>query len=133
MSKKQLSSTGKGKIRHFFSGQTVMTRNHSSGPNWVPGTVLQQTGPVSFTVNVGEMTWRRHLDQICESNFYPAVVSATTFVPQPTTNTDAVTSACVILEIPATNVTVPVTTTPRPEPRDSPITPVETSVHRPAG
>ena len=132
VSKKLFSSTRKRNMRHFFPGQTVMTRNYNSRPKWVRGTVLRQTGPVSVTVNVAEMTWRRRLDQICESNFYPAVVSATTFVSQPTTNTDAVTSACVILEIPATNVAVPVSTPPRPEPRDSPTTTVETYVHRPA-
>ncbi|KAI0242739.1 hypothetical protein LSAT2_011395, partial [Lamellibrachia satsuma] len=78
-----------------------LTRNYSSGPKRIPGTVLRQTGPVGFNVNVGEKTRRRHLDQICETNVYPAMVSDTTFGPQPTTNTDVVTPAYVIPGIPA--------------------------------
>ena len=62
-----------------------MTRNYNSRPKWVPG----YKGPVNFIVKAREMTWPRHLDEICETNVYTAVVSDSTFVPQPTTNTDA--------------------------------------------
>ena len=40
-------------IRSFYPGETVMVRNYGVGKPWVVGTVLQQTGPVSYLVKVG--------------------------------------------------------------------------------
>ena len=54
------------KARSFDVGQPVMVRNlRPSGPKWVPGTILKQTGPLSFVVQVEHgLVWKRHSDQI---------------------------------------------------------------------
>ena len=33
-------------------------------PKWLAGTVVEKTGPVSYRVQVGELLWKRHVDQI---------------------------------------------------------------------
>ena len=50
--------------RKFEIGQTVYVKNYGKGQNWLPGTISQQTGPVSFAVSVGTKMIRRHQDQI---------------------------------------------------------------------
>lgn len=39
----------KTKSRLFHPGQIVLARNYTSGPKWVPATVIAQTGPVPYT------------------------------------------------------------------------------------
>ena len=56
------------KFREFEVGQNVLVRNLRGGPKWVPGTVLEQTGPVSYQVQVSDHVWRRHIDQLLEHN-----------------------------------------------------------------
>ena len=53
------------KVRNFNIGERVMVKNFRPGPNWVPGTITKQDGPVSFTVCVenGQL-WKRHIDHI---------------------------------------------------------------------
>lgn len=53
----------KGPFREFKPGETVMARYYRSGPRWVEGTVLEQTGPVSYTVSVNNAVRRQHADQ----------------------------------------------------------------------
>ena len=38
------------KAREFEAGQTVLVRNLLGEPKWVNGTVIEQTGPVSYKV-----------------------------------------------------------------------------------
>ena len=47
-------------------GDAVFAKNLSPGPTWVPATVIAQTGPVSFKVEVenSKTVWRRHQDQL---------------------------------------------------------------------
>lgn len=55
----------RAKERIFHPGDHVLARNYSSGPKWMPATVLAQTGPVSYTVsNKENVVWRRHADQL---------------------------------------------------------------------
>ena len=61
-------------LRTFEPGQTVIVRDYrpSTKLNWVPGTISEKTGPVSYRVQVGhDATWRRHLDQIQNSSLSP--------------------------------------------------------------
>ena len=60
------------RTREFAVGQTVWTRNMREGPRWVPGSVVEKLGPVSFLVRVssGEL-WRRHVDHIREGGVSP--------------------------------------------------------------
>lgn len=48
----------------YENGQSVMARNYRAGPPWLPGTVVDVTGPVSYKVAVNGAIWRRHTDQL---------------------------------------------------------------------
>ena len=51
--------------REFDVGTTVFVRNYHHGSRWLPGTIQQQTGPVSFRVRLTDGRIRRcHQDQI---------------------------------------------------------------------
>ena len=52
--------------RRFTAGDPVYVRNFGQGHPWLPGHILEATGPVSFRVELegGQMVWRRHLDHI---------------------------------------------------------------------
>ena len=45
-----------------------MARNVRPGPNWVPATILEVLGPVTYLVETTEdrQLWKRHLDQLKE-------------------------------------------------------------------
>ena len=57
------------KPRSFEEGQQVMVRDfHPNKPKWIPGTVVQKSGPLSYVINVGPgIDWKRHVDHIRES------------------------------------------------------------------
>ena len=48
--------------RELFVGQQVMVRNLHPGDKWVPGTILERTGPLSYLVR--GQTWKRHIDYL---------------------------------------------------------------------
>ena len=53
--------------RVFEIGQSVMVRNYREGSKWVPGVIIENTGPVSYVVKTSDgLVWRRHVDQIRE-------------------------------------------------------------------
>ena len=64
---KQVESRVNGKDRQLLIGQKVLARNYRGGDKWVPGIILSQTGPLSYTVktNTG-IPWRRHIDQLLD-------------------------------------------------------------------
>ena len=46
-------------------GQSVMVKNFRSGPNWVPGEIIQALGPLTYLVDVGHgQFWKRHIDHL---------------------------------------------------------------------
>ena len=45
----------RSKSRELFIGQRVMVRNLRPGDKWVPGTIVERTGPLSYLVQVGEV------------------------------------------------------------------------------
>ena len=49
-------------------GDTVYAKNLRPGPTWMPATVIAQTGPVSYRVELenSKTVWRRHQDQLRE-------------------------------------------------------------------
>ena len=72
----------RNKAQDFDVGQSVMVENMRGGPKWLPGTVLEKAGPVPYRVQVGDMVWRRHTDQLLQTPWrrhtdqpMPAVVS----------------------------------------------------------
>ena len=53
------------KSRNFPVGQNVMVRQFRAGPKWIPGTILKQTGPLSYIVKVHNgLEWKRHVDHL---------------------------------------------------------------------
>ena len=53
-------------MREFVVGQTVWARNFSGDPDWVPATISDRVGPLSYlvvTLRNGDV-WRRHIDQL---------------------------------------------------------------------
>ena len=55
----------RAKARSFQIGQSVWARNYRDGPDWVPATIVDQLGPLSYLVRLqqGEL-WRRHIDHL---------------------------------------------------------------------
>ena len=51
--------------RNFVAGEPVYTKNYGYGPKWIPGLIHETTGPVSYTVLLGDgKLVRRHVDQL---------------------------------------------------------------------
>ena len=52
------------KDRSFDIGETVWVANLRGEPKWLRGVIIEQTGPISYRVSVGDDIWRRHIDQL---------------------------------------------------------------------
>ena len=51
--------------RELLVGQRVLVRSPPPDLQWVPGTVIERTGPVSYLIKVADSRiWRRHIDHI---------------------------------------------------------------------
>ena len=51
--------------RAFSMGQSVMVKNFRSGPDWLPGEIVQLLGPLTYLVDVGNgRFWKRHVDHL---------------------------------------------------------------------
>ena len=46
----------------------MLVRNLREGPKWISGTIIEQTGPVSYRVQVQDQVWRTHTDQILDQS-----------------------------------------------------------------
>ncbi|XP_030580469.1 uncharacterized protein K02A2.6-like [Archocentrus centrarchus] len=63
--KQKESHDTKKKLRSFAPGDKVFIRNYSYGPKWIPAVILSSSGPVSYTVTIGNgQTLKRHVDQV---------------------------------------------------------------------
>ena len=58
----------KAKERHFQVGQSVLVENNKPEPKWVLGTVLEKLGDTSYKVQVGDLIWKRHVDQLLQTS-----------------------------------------------------------------
>lgn len=48
-----------------MAGDHIYTKNYGHGPKWIPGLIQEITGPVSYTVLLGNgKVVRRHVDQL---------------------------------------------------------------------
>ncbi|GBN84324.1 hypothetical protein AVEN_215605-1 [Araneus ventricosus] len=55
----------KGQLRSFSPNDAVYIKNHSSGQTWIPGTVIEKTGALSYkTVTPDGKSFRCHIDQM---------------------------------------------------------------------
>ena len=52
-------------MRQVGVGDSVNVQNYARWPKWVPGTVIQETGPLSPRIELGDGTVvRKHHDQV---------------------------------------------------------------------
>jgi transposase InsO family protein len=55
----------RSRSRAWIAGDRVMVRNHREGPDWLPATVTEVLGPVTYLVETDRgHRWKRHADQI---------------------------------------------------------------------
>ena len=60
------------KSRELYIGQRVLVRNVRPGQSWIPGTVIERNGPLSYLVQVSsDKVWKRHIDHIREMHDSP--------------------------------------------------------------
>ena len=53
------------KEREFTIGQSVLAKNFRSGTKWLPGTITEILGPVTYLVRTkNNFTWKFHVDQL---------------------------------------------------------------------
>ena len=50
-----------------------MAKSYRAGPGWLPGTVIERNGPLSYLIKVsGGQLWRHHIDQLREVDDTPS-------------------------------------------------------------
>ncbi|KAL5515893.1 hypothetical protein EMCRGX_G001138 [Ephydatia muelleri] len=52
------------KQREFTVGQAVWVKGHNHQQSWLPGVIVKRRNSVSYTVNVSEQLWHRHIDHL---------------------------------------------------------------------
>ena len=63
------------KVRDLCLHDNVFVRNYASGPKWVPGTIVEQTGPISFKVQTDNQgVIKRHQDQLRKASCFDSLV-----------------------------------------------------------
>ena len=45
-----------------YVAETVWVANLRGEPKWLRGVIIEQTGPISYQVTVGDDIWRQHID-----------------------------------------------------------------------
>ena len=54
-----------GKDRSFSPGQTVWARDFRGSSKWLPGVVMQCTGPLTYMIQLNDKSlWKRHIDHL---------------------------------------------------------------------
>ena len=48
----------------FKKDDTVFAKNFGRGANWMPGIIIHILNPKSFLVQVKDVVWKRHVDQM---------------------------------------------------------------------
>ena len=68
----------KAKPRQFSRDDQVLVRNHAQGPKWLPGVVVEESGPLSYRVAVrdGQIV-RCHQDQLLSRDDGPQLLECT--------------------------------------------------------
>lgn len=55
----------RSRVRQFTIGEQVFVRNHAQGDKWLPGTITETSGPLSFRVHIENgRTMRCHQDHL---------------------------------------------------------------------
>ena len=58
-------------LRQFQEGETVLVRNYGAGDKWLPGKIAEVLGTRNYMVQVGEQSWKRHVDQLLKGKVQP--------------------------------------------------------------
>ena len=66
-----------------------MAQNYRDGPQWLPGTVAERRGPLTYLVLTGQdLLWKRHINQqLCASECPGHVTPSSSISPLPHFNT----------------------------------------------
>ena len=81
------------KFREIAVGDWVLARDHLSGQKWQAGTVVQQTSPASFQVQLNDgRNWRRHVDDVLQNTPSSAVTQSSSVEVTSDQSTEGVTS-----------------------------------------
>ena len=119
--------------REFDIGESVLARNLREGLKWLPGTIIERTGPDSYRVQVGDQLWRRHTDQLLSSLITPAESSVKK--SQVTIDMDSMTSPAPersVGDLPVSQPVIPQAGTAQSSPEGT-VTPGTTVVDMPTG
>ena len=81
------------KYREIAVGDHAFARDHLSGQKWQAGTVVQQTSPASFQVQLNDgRNWRRHVDDVLQNTPSSAVTHSSSVEVTSDQSTEGVTS-----------------------------------------
>ena len=88
--------------REIAVGDCVLARDHLSGQKWQAGTVVQQTSPASFQVQLNDgRNWRRHVDDVLQNTPSSAVTHSSSVEITSDQSTKSVTSPSTETRTPA--------------------------------
>ena len=59
----------------FTPNQAVFVRNFGKGAKWIPGTIVGTVSPRNFEVQVGDIIWKRHQEQL-RPRFIPSTLGS---------------------------------------------------------
>ncbi|XP_033107793.1 uncharacterized protein K02A2.6-like [Anneissia japonica] len=96
------------RTRTFNVGKAVAVRDYRNRGKWTSGTIHTRTGPLSYVVCVGpNVLWRRHVDQIINSNVQSKQVCFENCYSEPDITPDPVTAEIPppLIELPLLNET----------------------------
>lgn len=62
----KMSVSSGNKFRELELGQRVLARDYrpTAHEKWIHGTIVSRDGPLLYKVDVGNATWKRHIDQL---------------------------------------------------------------------
>ncbi|GFV71179.1 unkown protein [Trichonephila clavipes] len=68
-------------LREFQEGEKVAIRNYSGPNKWKIGTIINRDGTLSYSIQVGNEIWKRHVDQIRKCGKSIELSQAATEIP----------------------------------------------------
>ncbi|GFW14976.1 uncharacterized protein TNCV_4659371 [Trichonephila clavipes] len=68
-------------LREFQEGEKVAVRNYSGPNKWKVGTIINRDGTLSYSIQIGNEIWKRHVDQIRKCGKSIELSQAATEIP----------------------------------------------------
>lgn len=60
---KQQRSPKKSYRREIKNGESVLVKDYRDNEKWIRGVIVNKLGPVTYQAQVGNLLWKRHIDQ----------------------------------------------------------------------